>query len=247
MKLEDLKKIGLSHSEATLYLVLFRLGTSSVKTLIEETGFYKSNAYEALERLCEKGIVSKIIENGKRFYQIQKPETFLELINKKKYDLEKEEEIATKIIKDVENIKKQFNTTETASVFRGIAGVKQIYSEIINSKLDYLVFGSPKESETVIGDYYWQNLHLKQKEFKIKAKMIFHKSLRNWEKIMPKNVVELRFLDEEFEPLTETTVYGKKVAFVVWTDNPVVTIINNEHVANSYRQLFNLLWKNAKK
>ena len=53
-------------------------------------------------------------------------------------------------------------------VFRGIAGVKQIYSEIINKQLDYLVFGSPKESEIIIPDYYWQNLHLKQKEKNLK-------------------------------------------------------------------------------
>ncbi len=80
----------------------------------------------------------------------------------------------------------------------------------------------------------------------IKAKMIFHRSLRHWGKTIPKEIIELRFFDENFEPLTETTVYGTKVAFVVWTDKPIVTIINNEHVANSYRQIFNLLWKMSK-
>jgi hypothetical protein len=124
--------------------------------------------------------------------------------------------------------------------------VKQVYSEIIRDKLDYLVFGGPKESSTVIGSYYWQNLHAKQKENGIKAKMIFHKSLRNWTELIPKKIIELRFFDEEFEPLTETTIYGTKVAFVVWTEKPIVTIINNEHVANSYRQIFNLLWKSSK-
>jgi hypothetical protein len=76
--------------------------------------------------------------------------------------------------------------------------------------------------------------------------MIFHKSLRNWKTQMPKSIIELKFLNEPFEPLTETTIYGNKVAFVVWTEKPIVTIINNEHVANSYRQVFDILWRQAK-
>lgn len=245
MIIEDLQKLGLSKSEATLYLSLLKLGSSEVQPLIEETGFYKANIYQSLERLYEKGIISKIIENGKRVYQIQKPDSLLELVKKKKDDLRNQEETAKELIKSIE-IKKSY-VQETAMVFRGIAGIKQIYAEIVNKKLDYLVLGSPKESEIIIPDYYWQNLHLKQKEYKIKAKMIFHKSLRNWKKQIPENIIELRFFDEKFEPLTETTIYGTKVAFVVWTENPIVTIINNEHLANSYKQIFNILWKIAKK
>lgn len=245
MKIEDLKKLGLSQSEATLYLSLLKLGASEVQPLIEETGFYKANVYQTLERLCEKGIVSKIVENKKRVYQIQKPESIIEFIKKKKDELDEQEEIAKELVKNIEK-KKSTQIQETAMVFRGIAGVKQIYSEIIDKKLNYLVFGSPKESEIIIEDYYWQNLHLKQKENKIKAKMIFHKSLRKWKKLIPRDIIDLRFFDQEFEPLTETTIYGTKVAFVVWTEKPVITIINNEHVANSYKQLFNLLWKISK-
>ena len=247
MNIEVLKKIGLSHTEASLYLRLLKNGASDVKTLVESTGFYKANTYDALERLCEKGLISKIVEGGKRIYQIQKPESFIEFIEKKKHELEEQSKIAKELAKNVENMKKIITNVETASVFRGISGVKQIYSEIINEKLDYFVFGSPKESDELIGDYYWQNLNLKQREHQIKAKAIFHKSLRNWKDKIDPNIISLRFFDEKFEPLTETTIYGSKVAFVIWLDIPVVTIINNSHLAESYGQVFNMLWKIAKK
>ena len=246
MDVVDLRKIGLSETEAKLYLTLLRIGASNVQKLIAETGLYKSNTYDALERMCEKGIISKVVEGKVRVYQLQKPDSLIDFIQKKKSELEQQEQIAKELAETVELTKKHIVTPETAIVLKGLAGIKQIYSEIINAKLDYLVFGSPKESETIIGDYYWQNLHAKQKENKIKAKMIFHKSLRSWTKLIPKDLIELRFLDEEFEPLTETTIYGTKVAFVVWTEKPIVTIINNEHVTNSYRQIFNMLWKTSK-
>lgn len=246
MDKRQLVKLGLSMTEATLYLALLRLGPSNVPQLIKETGHYKANAYDALEKLCQKGIISKIVENNKRLYQLQKPESLVEMIQKKKFELEQEEKLAEQLTKEVELSKKQLHVTETAMVFYGISGVKQIYSEIIRDKLDYIVYGSPIESETIVGDFYWKNLHAKQKEHKIKARMIFNKSLRHWSNALPKDIIELRFFDEKFEPLTETTIYGTKVAFVVWTVNPVITIIDNVHVADSYRQIFERLWKLAK-
>ncbi len=163
MKNEDLMKLGLSKAEATLYLTLLKIGASEVQALIKETGFYKANVYDSLERLCEKGIISKIIENNKRVYQLQKPEALIEFVHKKKEEIEQQEQIAMHLATDVELAKKHIHSPENAMVFIGISGVKQVYSEIITEKLDYLVFGSPRESEEIIGDYYWKNLHLRQK------------------------------------------------------------------------------------
>jgi sugar-specific transcriptional regulator TrmB len=247
MNKDDLLKLGLSPAEAVLYLTLLKIGASDVQGLIEETGFYKANTYLALERLCDKGIVSKITERNKRVYQIQSPKSLVGFIDKKKEELDEQKRLAEELTREVELSKKNNFTKETASVFKGLTGVKKIYEEIVDNKLDYYVFGSPLQSETIIPDYYWENLHAKQEEHGIKAHMIFHKSLRHWKKIISHKEIKIRFFDTSFEPLTETTIYGKKVAFVVWTEKPFVTIINNEHVANSYKQVFDMLWKIAKK
>ena len=246
MNIENLKKLGLSNAEATLYLKLITLGASDVQTLINETGFYKANTYDALERLCEKGIISKVVEGNRRIYQLQKPESLVEFIEKKEEEIGQQKKVAKELAKSVDVAKKHIHSQETAMVFRGVSGVRQIYSEIIKDKLDYLAFGSPKESGSIMGDIFWQNLHAKQKEYKIKAKMIFQDSLRDWKKLVPKEVVNLRFFKGELEPLTETIIYGTKVAFVVWTEKPITTIINNNHLANSYRFVFGSLWKQAK-
>jgi sugar-specific transcriptional regulator TrmB len=246
MNAKDLEKLGLSGTEASLYLALLKLGASDVQTLIRETGFYKANTYQALERLIEKGIISKVVEGNRRVYQIQNPHSLIEYVEKKKHEIEIQENVAKKLSAQVKLLKKHTHTPETAIVMRGFAGVKQIYKEIIDQKLDYLAFGSPSESDA-IGEHYWQNLHAKQHDTGVKAKMIFHKSLKHWNKIIAIPEVELRFLEEDFEPLTETIIYGSKVALVVWTDKPIVTIIDNPHVADSHRQVFEFIWKASKK
>lgn len=247
MEKDVLVKLGLSQTEASLYLTLMRKGASDVNGLIQETGFYKANTYQALERLCDKGILSKVVEGRHRVYQIQSPNSLLEFVENKKEELNKQIILAKKLTEEVSISKKHLGIRETAMVFNGIAGVKKIYSEIVEKKLDYCVFGSPLESEVIIPDFYWQNLHQKQHALNIKARMIFHKSLRHWKKLIHQKEISIRFFDTKLEPLTETTIYGTKVSFVVWTDKPIVTIIDNEHVANSYRQIFEILWKASQK
>ena len=156
MNVEQLRKLGLSQTEATLYLTLLKIGASEVQTIVEETGFYKANTYDALERLCEKGIISKIIDRNKRVYQLQRPEALLNFVNEKKNNIEDQEKIAKQLVKEVDLRKKHLHTTETAMVFKGFSGVRQIYSEIISKKLYYLSFGGSKESD-LIGEYYWKN------------------------------------------------------------------------------------------
>ncbi|MDP1695199.1 MAG: helix-turn-helix domain-containing protein, partial [Candidatus Woesearchaeota archaeon] len=245
MDKEDLVKLGLSKTEAALYLTLLKIGASDVQGLLQETGFYKANTYQALERLCDKGIISKVMEGKRRVYQIQDASSLVEFIERKKEELDKQKELAQQLSKEVALSKKRISLKETAAVFNGVAGVKKIYADIIEHKLDYHVFGSPLQSETIIPSYYWQNVHMKQHESGIKAQMIFHKSLRHWKKIIRHKEIKVRFFDVEFEPLTETTIYGNKIAFVVWTDKPIVTIIDNEHVADAYRQIFKTLWKSS--
>ncbi len=247
MNLSDLTALGLSTVESSIFLALLRLGPSSVAELVKETKYYKANIYQALERLYQKGIVSYHSQENRKIFRIQKPDSLLDYISQKEKKLALQRQLAKKIIDEVSKLKKTDSSSESAEVFYGLAGVKKIYKDIIEQKLDCYVFGSPLESELIIGDYFWKNFHLKQKELGLKMKMIFHKSLRHWRNNISKDVVELRFLDEAFEPLTETTIYDDCVALVVWEENPVVTIIKNRHVAESYKQIFDLLWKQAKK
>ncbi len=247
MNSSDLQALGLSAAESSLYLSLLRFGPSTVANLIKQTGMYKANIYQSLERLYQKGIVSHHIENAHKIFRIQSPDSLLDFIAQKEENIAKQKKLAEKLIVEVNCLKKLERSPESAEVFYGLAGVKKIYRDILERKLDCLVYGSPSESEFLIGDYYWKNLHQKQRDEGLKMKMIFHKSLRHWKNNLPKEVCDLRFFDDEFEPLTETTIYGDTIALTVWEETPIVTIIQNKHVATSYKQIFEMLWKQAKK
>jgi len=246
MKLSDLEALGLSTAESKVYLELLRLGPSTVAQLVKQTGMYKANIYQSLQRLYQKGIISHHSQEGHKVFRIQRPDSLMDYLGKKEEDLIQQKKLAKKFIDEVNRLEKIEQVSESAEVFYGLAGVKKIYRDIVEQKHDSYVYGSSTESETIIGAHYWKNLHQKQLDAGLKMNMIFHKSLRHWSNALPKEVCQLRFFDEPFEPLTETTIYGDTVALTVWLKIPVVTIIKNKHVAVSYKQIFDILWKQAK-
>ncbi|MCF7871897.1 hypothetical protein K9L97_02580 [Candidatus Woesearchaeota archaeon] len=247
MKIEDLEKLGLSKTESTLYLAMLKLGSADVKTLVYETGFFKANTYDAMEKLCEKGLISKIIQNNVRTYNLEDPDTLIEYIETKKSELDDKKRLAKKLSEQVKLSKDNIHSSETAVVLRGITGVKKMHRDMLDEGKDYVSFGAPEESDKLIPEYYWRNMHKRQVEKGIKAKLLFNKSLEYWKDAIPHKEIELRFFEKEFEPLTETTIYGDKVAITVYTEKPVVTLIKNKHMANSYRGIFEILWKQSKK
>ena len=62
-------KIGFSKGEIEIYLALLRLGKSTVTRLTKETGIHRTYIYDIAEKLRERGLVSQIIEQSKKYFQ----------------------------------------------------------------------------------------------------------------------------------------------------------------------------------
>lgn len=63
MNIKIFKEIGLTGTETRIYLALLSLGAAPAGKIVEEAGVYRKNAYDALNRLIDKGLVTYVIEN----------------------------------------------------------------------------------------------------------------------------------------------------------------------------------------
>ena len=70
MKKQALLKIGLTGIEADIYLALLTLGPSLVSKIVEKTGINRTNIYDRLKRLIDKGLVSYVIKNNRKHFDI---------------------------------------------------------------------------------------------------------------------------------------------------------------------------------
>ena len=153
-----------------------------------------------------------------------------------------------KILPELELKQKRQEEKPRATIFEGIRGVKELINLILETKSkDYYILGGTIKSNHLLGEYFWDNFHRKRIEKKIKGKLLFHNSLKNWGKELNKRkLTHVKYTDREFEELTETLICGNKVAILIYLEKPFGFLIEEISVANSYKKLFELLWKTSK-
>src|SRR3989338_10375523 len=88
MNLEILRKIGLSDGEISVYSALLEAGRTTVNELHEKTGIERRNIYDILNKLINRGLISYVIENKRRYFQIAHPNKIIGYVEEKENRLE---------------------------------------------------------------------------------------------------------------------------------------------------------------
>ena len=84
---ETFKNLGMSPNEAKIYEELIHLGESSVNTISIKTNVNRSNVYDAMERLVEKGLAAGVMIKGQKHFRAAHPRRLLELLKEKQEEL----------------------------------------------------------------------------------------------------------------------------------------------------------------
>ena len=87
MRYDLLTNLGLTKSEVRVYLGLLRFNASSASEISENTGIYRKNVYDALNRLIKKGLVSSAKVETKRIFYAANPQRLLEFLDVRKNEI----------------------------------------------------------------------------------------------------------------------------------------------------------------
>ncbi len=231
---EKLQHIGLTLTEAKLYVMLLELGKAQAGILSRKTGIHRRSVYDALERLIEKGLVSYIKENDKRFYLPTDPKRVQEMIEDQKKQID---EIFPGLqARFLEQAAKQ----ETL-FYRGTEGIKTIFEDQIREGKDVYIIGASHQAKELLKFYI---PHYTDKRIKKKVKLHALYAGERHSATIP--LAEIRYLPASFASLVSTSIYGDKVAITVWMQEPVAILIKQPEVAKAFKNYFELLWKMGK-
>jgi len=242
MDTDILQDLGLTPTEIKVYMTLLEIGSSSAGKILEKSKLPNSTIHRDLNSLIEKGIVSFILEGKRKIYQATEPERFFDFIEDKKRKFEE-------ILPELKKKQKANVNEESASVYKGVKGIKEVYDIMINSSgKEYNTFGGGPITEKIMGLTWWLNLHKRRVENKLPSRQIFDESVREGGKEIAKNkLTNIKYLDKDFAQFQETIIVGDSVAIAVFSDNPYAFLVKDKNVAESYKKYFELLWKIAEK
>ena len=243
--MEILEKLGLSKSEIKVYLSLLKGGSVSAGELTKYCGLYRTNIYDILEKLREKGLISSIVKNNKKYYSASKPNKLNILLDNKKEGLQ----ILDKELKEVlKNLSKKFSQQEekyAVKVFTGKNGVKAVMEEVLEDKNSLFVFGAEAKFEKLFPIYFnnWINQISKNK---ISLKVVYNENIRKLREKRKIRFGSFKYIEGIENPAT-TQIYGGKVVIIHWHEIPLIIQIKDKNIAKSYMNVFELMWKIAEK
>jgi sugar-specific transcriptional regulator TrmB len=243
MEWETFEDIGLTKSESKIYLTLIKQGKNSAGNIANKSNTTSSKIYENLEKLIKKGLITYNTEKGVKVFYANDPKILLTYLDEEEEKIKKRKEKIKTMLPKLQEFMQQDKNINNAKIYRGIKGLKNIFHEILDSvKKDdeFLTFGVPKRSKQVDMFFTSYSNILTQKNVIVKS--IFGNLSKN-EKQIIKNEKRFQFKFSNQEFASATTIIGDKtIIFPKEITEPILFVIENKDVAQSYKEQFYQLW-----
>ena len=240
-----LQEIGLTPNEIAVYLGLFRTGETTSGQIVKETGIGSSRVYAALEKLIKEGLITFVVKNRVKYFRAESPEVLLSNMDDRRKKIEE-------LVPKLERIHVERKEEEYTTVFEGLRGYKAAFTEIVDRAEpdeDILVTGANAQT------YKFETL----REFLARLNLKRYKKKTNLKVVLPIELRDTIGRDSESQPFTSVrylpkwyasdiaiNVMGDMSLIPIWGEKPIVVLIKNKKVAESFKQYFNILWNIAK-
>jgi len=124
--------LGLSPTEAKIYVAGLPHAAVGVRELVKRTGVKRPTAYHALETLLQKGLASKSAAAGRVTFSMTAPERFGSLIDRQIGALENKKRSLASVLPHLASLRAA-GTGEGARVshYEGIDGIKTVVDEAL--------------------------------------------------------------------------------------------------------------------
>ena len=238
--MKSLKIFGLTDNDIQIYRALLKLGESSTGRIIKEARIASSRTYSSLDKLEKEGFVTHILRNNVKFFRSINPD----------YLIEKAEEKQKEIIGLVPILKslKTESNNDYATIYEGRNGFKQAFELIIkecsSKDIIYTIGFSDLNYASESLRRFLKSIDRKRIRKRIKMKMILNEKMKNTigKDRQSEKYTEVKYLSKKFISPTAMNIFKDYVLIEIWRENPLVFLIKNKQVADSFRTYFELLW-----
>lgn len=235
---ETLRKIGLSESEASVYLACLLAGSNSVKEISKHTKIERTNLYRVIERLQKKGLVEVVYQGLKKNYKAVNPNVLSGILQKTEEEFKNALPNLVSLYSDSESIK--------IKISKGEKSLVQEYNSLLHilSKDDFYYVISNLEK--------WKNLDFyNQKDFinkRIKKDIFIKMIAQNSETAVYNQRFEKNFrqqvkiLKDTFPLQIDVVITPKKIIIVTFSNPITIYTIEDRNLILSYKTFFEIMW-----
>ncbi len=247
-----LKDIGLSESEAKIYIQLVRsAGIQPASTIAQRLKMNRTTTYKSLLRLARIGLVTKTMQHGIICFFAENPEEnieqILKRINKK---IKLTNQLFLESLTELRTMQQEELLMPRMRFYEGLEGVKRVYEDTLLEEEIIYAFENVEDMDPKVKDFVMNSYVPRRTDKRIFAYVItpdngLNRVFRNEDK---KCVRETRFLpSKDFPVEVEINIYGNKLAFFSYRNHDMFgAIIESSPISRSMKAIFNACWNAAK-
>lgn len=243
-----LERLGLSAEQAQIYLFLLQDGPSTVLAISRGLKSGRTKLYPLLEDLAEKQLITIHERHYGTSYEAQPPTALEFLVSEHERKADNLRSNLPAALQFLQGIEKQSPTSSRVVEYRGVDGLKQMNFNLSKAKGEFRVF-ELASLDKHLGRHFADKFRRTIVENKIATYDLTNNPKRA-EEIEPGTLPlsKVRYIDPKvFKIEFETYNYDNCTALLNYEHDDIFGVeIYNDKLAAQQKQLFELLWKQAK-
>lgn len=241
-----LKRLGLEDREVQVYLALLPMKIGRVSAIAKVAKQPRTLTYVVLQNLEEKGLVSRIQKANVLHFVAEQPERLVSYAHQRKREYDEVEQLLSGALPFFHSMTSPLVGEPRVSLLKGLDGMKQVYREILIQ--DFVGLYNPEASyetfdENVVTMLFGPNATLRGRDL-----LVDNNGAKEYMKVVPQHKdYEIRLLPKGITFNTDTIVFGDTVAIFAFDEEKTIVKIENQHMADSFRAWFEVMWGESKK
>lgn len=240
--LELLTSFGLKPQEAKVYLACLKLGPSTVAQIAKGAGIQRTFAYDVLDELKTRGLISAVDVAGKKQFRAISIESFRFLLKEKFERFEV-------FLPELRTLEQPVNRPNVR-FFEGQEGIKAVLQDTLDQPTGSEILCYSNAQGFYAKEYDFEQWYVRERA-KRKISMRFlapdNPETMEYVKNDKKHRRVSRLVPQDLYSFpAEIDIYGNKVAIITLHKEMAAVIIESEDIAQMQRMIFELAWLGAK-
>jgi HTH-type transcriptional regulator, sugar sensing transcriptional regulator len=235
-----LENMGLTKAEIETYLASLELGECTISDMAKAVHLPRSSCYNTLEHLIALGLINVLKVGSRKVYKAGDPEKLLVIL--------RERENAIKEVVPRLKLRYGIHSRKPGLYFYdGKESIRAIFDDILEKQYPLYAITSINDALDVLGEDFRDFMEKRHKK-QLRVKLLTSQS-EEGRQLKKKDDLEFRqtkFLPSSFSFATANFIYGDRMAIIsTKAKNPFGLIMEDPDIAQTYRDLFEIIWKQS--
>lgn len=246
----SLKELGLTESEANLYITSLSLGPVSIASLAEHLHIPRPNVYKLITSLEEHGLAK--FSDRKRYmrtFVVEPPTTLLEHLRKKREKVADLDHVLVGAMPELLAHYHQGETPTKIKIFQGKEEWLDIFFQILDEAQGNIKFFGSADAFIELVSWEKENLWIKkrvEKGIHIDVLLTPGKDAETLESTDETQMRTTKIFRGALPFVTGFMLYANKV--IIWQPKaPLVLLVEDEYIIEMLRSIFDVLWNGETK